>query len=161
MLTVLFLIAFALGRIERLDGRFTRSAAITFAFFLAFLAVYLLGFFNLETAHLARAVGEGDGQVPAPLPLPFAAVALVARRGERFYWWALTAFCGGLAFNALYGVLQLGIAQTTGGQSRREPALPTDRRRQPDQRLRRDRGRERLPPERAHRRPEPPRQSSS
>ena len=45
----------------------------------------------------------------------FAAVALVARRGERFYWWALTAFCGGIAFNALYGVLQLGVAQTTGG----------------------------------------------
>ncbi len=50
VLTALFLIAFALSRLEHLDGRFTRSAAITFAFFLAFLAVYLLGFFNLETA---------------------------------------------------------------------------------------------------------------
>ena len=42
-------------------------------------------------------------------------MALVARRGERFYWWALAVFCGGIVFNALYGVLQLGVAQTTGG----------------------------------------------
>ena len=45
----------------------------------------------------------------------FAAVALVARRGEKYFWWALGVFCGGIAANALYGVLQLGVAQTTGG----------------------------------------------
>jgi O-antigen ligase len=45
----------------------------------------------------------------------FAAVALVARRSRRFYWLTLAAFCGGIAFNALYGVLQLGVAQGTGG----------------------------------------------
>jgi len=44
----------------------------------------------------------------------FAAVALVARRGERFFWWTLTAFCGGIVFNVLYGIIQLGVAQTTG-----------------------------------------------
>ena len=117
VLTVLFLLAFALGRIERLDGRFTRSAAITFAFFLAFLAVYLLGFFNLETATSLAQWAKGMVKFLLHFLFLFAAVALVARRGERFYWWALTAFCGGLVFNALYGVLQLGIAQTTGGIS--------------------------------------------
>ena len=155
--TVLFLIAFALGRIERLDGRFARSAAITFAFFLAFLAVYLLGFFNLETATSLAQWAKGMVKFLLHFLFLFAAVALVARRGERFYWWALTVFCGGLAFNALYGVLQLGIAQTTGGNLDASRALPADRRREPDQRLRRDRGRQRLPTERAHRRPEPPR----
>ncbi len=59
VLTALFLIAFALSRIEHLDGRFTRSAAITFGFFLAFLAVYLLGFFNLETGTRSRSGGRG------------------------------------------------------------------------------------------------------
>ena len=46
----------------------------------------------------------------------FAAVALVARRGERFYWWAL----GGRSAAASRSTrstasLQLGVAQTTGG----------------------------------------------
>jgi len=114
VLTALFLVAFALGRLERLDGRFTRSAAVTFAFFLAFLAVYLLGFFNLETATALAQWAKGMVKFSLHFLFVFAAVALVARRGERFYWWALGVFCGGMVFNALYGVLQLGVAQTTG-----------------------------------------------
>ena len=114
VLTALFLVAFALGRLERLDGRFTRSAAVTFAFFVAFLAVYLLGFFNLETATALAQWAKGMVKFSLHFLFVFAAVALVARRGERFYWWALGVFCGGMVFNALYGVLQLGVAQTTG-----------------------------------------------
>ena len=115
VLTVLFLIAFALGRIERLDGRFPRSSAITFGFFLAFLAVYLLGFFNLDTATALSQWGKGMVKFVLHFLFLFAAVALVARRSQRFYWWALAAFCGGIVVNALYGVLQLGVAQATGG----------------------------------------------
>ena len=115
VLTALFLIAFALRRLEHLDGRFTRSAAITFAFFLAFLAVYLLGFFNLETAGALAQWAKGMVKFLLHFLFLFAAVALVARRGERYFWWALGVFCGGIAANALYGVLQLGVAQTTGG----------------------------------------------
>jgi hypothetical protein len=114
VLTALFLVAFALGRLERLDGRFTRSAAVTFAFFVAFLAVYLLGFFNLETATALAQWAKGMVKFSLHFLFVFAAVALVARRGERFYWWALAVFCGGMVVNALYGVLQLGVAQTTG-----------------------------------------------
>jgi O-antigen ligase len=44
-----------------------------------------------------------------------AGVSLVIRRGERFYWWTLAAFCGGLALNAAYGVVQLAVAELTGG----------------------------------------------
>ena len=115
VLSALFLVAFALGRIERLDGRFARSAVVTFAFFLAFLAVYLLGFFNLETATSLAQWGKGMIKFLLHFGFLFAAVALVARRSERFYWSALAAFCGGVVVNALYGVLQLGVAQTTGG----------------------------------------------
>ena len=61
-------------------------------------------------------MGEGDGQVPAPLPASsFAAVALVARRSERYFWWALGVVLRRHRANAVYGVLQLGVAQTTGG----------------------------------------------
>ena len=115
VLTILFLVAFALGRLERLDGRFARSAAITFGFFIAFLAVYLLGFFNLETATALAQWAKGMFKFVLHFLFLFAAVALVARRSQRFYWWAVAAFCGGLVFNALYGVLQLGVAQGTGG----------------------------------------------
>jgi len=114
VLTFLFLVAFALSRIEHLDGRFTRSAAITFAFFLAFLAVYLIGFFNLDTAMALAQWAKGMVKFLLHFGFLFAAVALVARRGERFFWWTLTAFCGGIVFNVLYGIVQLGVAQTTG-----------------------------------------------
>ena len=115
VLTALFLAAFALNRFERLDGRVARCAAVTFAFFLAFLAVYLLGFFNLETAQALAQWAKGLVKFLLHFLFLFAAVALVARRSERFFWWALAAFCGGVAFNALYGLLQLGVAQATGG----------------------------------------------
>ncbi len=115
VLTALFLAAFAVNRFERLDGRFARCAAVTFAFFLAFLAVYLLGFFNLETAQSLAQWSKGLVKFLLHFLFLFAAVALVARRGERFFWWALAAFCGGMAFNALYGLAQLGVAQATGG----------------------------------------------
>ena len=115
VLTALFLVAFGLARLERLDGRFTRSAAITFGFFLAFLAVYLIGFFNLETAPALAQWAKGMFKFVLHFLFLFAAVALVARRGERFFWWTLTVFLGGIVVNALYGVAQLGVAQTTGG----------------------------------------------
>jgi O-antigen ligase len=114
VLTFLFLVAFALSRLEHLDGRFTRSAAITFAFFLAFLAVYLIGFFNLDTATALAQWAKGMVKFVLHFGFLFAAVALVARRGERFFWWTLTAFCGGIVFNVVYGIVQLGVAQTTG-----------------------------------------------
>jgi O-antigen ligase len=114
VLTFLFLVAFALSRIEHLDGRFNRAAAITFGFFLAFLAVYLIGFFNLETAAALAQWAKGMVKFLLHFGFLFAAVALVARRGERFFWWTLTAFCGGIVFNVLYGIIQLGVAQTTG-----------------------------------------------
>ena len=44
VLTILFLIAFALGS----RGRSIRTTAIVVGFFVAFLAVYLLGFFNIQ-----------------------------------------------------------------------------------------------------------------
>lgn len=115
VLTALFLCAFAVHRLERLDGRLTRSAAVSFVFFLLFLAVYLLGFFNLETAQSLDQWVKGMIKFVLHFLFLVAAVALVARRGERFYWRSLAVFCGGIAFNAAYGVVQLGVAELTGG----------------------------------------------
>jgi hypothetical protein len=115
VLTGLFLVAFGWSRFERGDDRVTRCAAVTFAFFLAFLAVYLAGFFNLETAQSLAQWSKGMIKFLLHFLFLAAGVALVARRGARFYWLTLGAFCGGLAVNGLYGLSQLAYAELTGG----------------------------------------------
>ena len=115
VLTALFLLAFAVNRLDRLDARLARCAAVTLGFFTLFLLVYLIGFFNLETAQSLDQWAKGMVKFLLHFLFLVAAVALLARRGERVYWWTLAAFCGGLAFNACYGVVQLAIAELTGG----------------------------------------------
>ena len=71
VLTILFLVSFVLTS----RGPTPRTTGIVLLFFAAFLLVYLLGFFNLETKQGLRPVHQGDGEVRAPLPVP--------RRGGR------------------------------------------------------------------------------
>ena len=47
VVTFVFLLGFAIHRFERFDGAFPRAAVVTLAFFVAFLLVYLIGWFNL------------------------------------------------------------------------------------------------------------------
>ena len=114
VLTAVFLVAFGWSRFERGDGRFARGAAIAGAFFAAFLLVYLAGFFNLETEQALAQWAKGMVKFLLHFGFLVAAVAYLARRGERFYWWTLAAFCGGIFLNACYGVLQLLVAEATG-----------------------------------------------
>jgi O-antigen ligase len=115
VLTALFLAAFAAGRIDRLDGRLARAAAGALLFFVLFALVYLIGFFNLDTAQALAQWAKGMVKFVLHFSFLVAGVALVARRGERFYWWTLAAFCIGFGLNALYGVVQLAVAEVTGG----------------------------------------------
>ena len=117
VLTALFLAAFAIHRLEAFDGRMTRCAAVAFAFFLAFLVVYLLGFFNLETTQALTQWAKGMVKFVIHFLFLVCGLALVARRGERFYWAALGIFCIGIWANALYGLVQLGYAEATGGSN--------------------------------------------
>jgi O-antigen ligase len=112
--TFVFLIAFAVYRIERFDGSFPRAAAVTTAFFVAFLLVYLLGWFNLETAESLAQWAKGMIKFLLHFLFLITGVALIARRGLRFYWLTLAAFVGGLAANGAYGLLQLAVAESTG-----------------------------------------------
>jgi O-antigen ligase/polysaccharide polymerase Wzy-like membrane protein len=115
VLTALFLLAFALHRLEAFDGRVTRCATVALAFFAAFLIVYLLGFFNLETSQALTQWAKGMVKFVIHFLFLVCGLALVARRGERFYWGALAVFCVGIWANALYGLVQLGYAEATGG----------------------------------------------
>ena len=115
VLTALFLVAFAIGRLERWDGRFARPAGVTFAFFVLFLLVYLLGFFNLGTTEALDQWAKGMVKFLLHFLFLVTAAAIVVRRGERFYWRTLGVFLAGIAANAVYGLLQLGVAVATGG----------------------------------------------
>ena len=84
------------------------------------------------------------------------AVAWLCRRGAAYYWRSLAWFCGGIAVNAAYGVLQLALAQVGGNLDSLFVSPLTGGASQINiygarQRL------VRLPAERPHRRPEPPR----
>ena len=115
VLTALFLVAFVLRRLERRDGRFARATGVVFVFFVAFLVVYLIGFFNLGTTEALDQWVKGMTKFLLHFLFLVAGVALVVRRGESFYWATLAAFLGGITANAVYGVLQLAVAATTGG----------------------------------------------
>ena len=115
VLTALFLVTFVTRRLERWDGRFARPAGATFAFFVAFLLVYLLGFFNLGTTDALDQWGKGMVKFLLHFLFLVTGTALVVRRGDRFYWQTLGAFIAGIAASAVYGLLQLGVAVATGG----------------------------------------------
>jgi len=114
VVTGLFLLAFLVYRVERFDGRLERAAVITLAFFVAFLLVYLIGWFNLETAQSLAQWAKGMVKFLLHFLFLVAGISLIARRGVQFYWLTLGAFVGGVAANAAYGVAQLAVAEGTG-----------------------------------------------
>jgi O-antigen ligase len=115
VLTAVFLLLYLLGRLDGLDARLVRCGAVALLFFLAFGVVYMLGFFNLETGQALAQWAKGMVKFVLHFLFLVAGISLVARRGERFFWWTLAAFCGGMALNAAYGVVQLAVAELTGG----------------------------------------------
>jgi len=115
VLTALFLVVFIWDRLERGDAGLTRTSIVALGFFAAFLLVYLIGYFNLDTHQALTQYGKGMAKFVLHLGFLVAGVTLLARRPHRFYWYALAAFCGGIALNGVYGVVQLAVSELTGG----------------------------------------------
>jgi O-antigen ligase len=101
--TILFLVAFALQS----RGPAPRTTGILVGFFLAFVLVYLLGFYNLETRQALDQYVKGMVKFTLHFVFLACAVTYLVRRGQRFYWRTIGWFTAGLAANAVYGVLQL------------------------------------------------------
>ena len=114
VLTSVFLVLFAWDRLEHTDARLTRTSAVALAFLLAFALVYLAGFYSLDTSQALAQWAKGMVKFVLHFGFVVAGVALLARRDLRFYWYALAAFCGGIALNAAYGVVQLMLAELAG-----------------------------------------------
>ena len=115
VLTAAFLVVFLWDRVERGDAGLTRTSVLALGFFAAFLLVYLVGYFNLDTQQALTQYGKGMVKFVLHLGFLVAGVTLLARRPQRFYWYALAAFCGGIALNGVYGVVQLAVSELTGG----------------------------------------------
>jgi O-antigen ligase len=111
VLSILFVGAYLLRKMGRPDRWLPRTAGIVIAFFAAFLLVYLIGFYNLETTQGLTQFGKGMGKFVLHFAFLVAAVDYLARSSERLYWRLLAWFCLGVAANAAYGVVQLAAAQ--------------------------------------------------
>ncbi len=107
-----FAFLYLLGRLGLPGRRPTRTQAVLLLFLCLFVLVYLFGYFNLDTTEAIHQFAKGFVKFLIHFGFLLAAVAYLSRRGEAFYWRALGALMGGIAFNAVYGLLQLGVAQT-------------------------------------------------
>ena len=112
ILTFAFLVLFAWDRVEQDDGGFTQTAAVAFAFLVLFALVYLAGFYSLDTGQALAQWAKGMVKFVLHFGFLVAGIALLARRGIRFYWYALAAFLGGIGLDAVYGVVQLVLAES-------------------------------------------------
>jgi O-antigen ligase len=114
VLTAVFLVVYAATRLGTGDRRLAWGAAAAALFFLAFLAVYLIGFFNLGTEQALAQWAKGMVKFVLHFLFLVAGVAYLARRGERFYWTTFATFMAGFVANAAYGIVQLGTAEVLG-----------------------------------------------
>ena len=94
--------------------RVPRTTVILLGFFAAFVLVYLVGFYNLQTSDALSQFAKGLVKFLIHFAFLAAAVAWLWRRGRPYYWRALTMFCAGMVLNAAYGVVQLLVARSGG-----------------------------------------------
>jgi O-antigen ligase/polysaccharide polymerase Wzy-like membrane protein len=107
---ILFLVAF----VAISPSRVPYTTIVLVGFFVAFLLVYLIGFYNLDTGQALAQFAKGMVKFVIHFAFLAAAVAWLWRREQHYYWRALAWFCGGVGVNALYGAAQLLDAQRGG-----------------------------------------------
>jgi O-antigen ligase len=114
VLTAVFLVAWVGTRAGTGDRRIAWGAAVAGLFFLGFLAIYLAGFFNLDTEQALAQWAKGMVKFLLHFLFLVVGIAYLARRSERFFWTTFGVFIGGFVANALYGIVQLGSAEVLG-----------------------------------------------
>jgi O-antigen ligase len=112
LLAIGFIVSFAADRIARGDVRLPQTSIVTTCFLMAFLLVYLVGYFDLQTAVAAAQYGKGMTKFLIHFVFLITGVAYLARASRTFYWQAVGFFAAGMVFNALYGIVQLLLARS-------------------------------------------------
>jgi hypothetical protein len=92
--------------------RVPQTTVTLLCFFAAFLLVYLMGFFNLDTSDALAQFAKGLIKFVIHFSFLATGVAWLWRRGQDYYWRALAWFLGGMTVNAVYGVVQLLAARS-------------------------------------------------
>jgi O-antigen ligase len=108
---ILFLIS-AAAQVQRHNLRLPKATGPLLCFLAAFLLVYLVSYYNLETSQALTQFFKGMIKFLIHYLFLVAGVALLIRRGVDFYWRTLRWFVAGMAVNAAYGVLQLLVAKS-------------------------------------------------
>jgi hypothetical protein len=114
LMAVLFVVAFVADRIRTRDASFTPAAATLTGFMMAFSAVYLAGYFDLQDRSALEFWLKGMGSWVVHFAYLICATAHLVRRGRPLFMAAIRWFTAGLVINCVYGVLQLGVVVATG-----------------------------------------------
>jgi O-antigen ligase len=111
VLTVFFLASFAVDRLAFRDWSLARTSLVSVMFAAAFLLVYLVGFYNLDTTQGISQFSKGLVKFLLHFGFLAAGVAYLVRGGRDFALKAFAVFVGGIAANAAYGIVQLAVAR--------------------------------------------------
>jgi O-antigen ligase/polysaccharide polymerase Wzy-like membrane protein len=106
-----FLLVYGLDSLGRRSRPAPRTALVLVGFMIAFLVVYLIGFFNLETGQALDQFVKGLAKWVLHFGFLIVGVIYLSRKPLDFYWRTLAWFLGGIAANGAYGILQLLAAQ--------------------------------------------------
>ena len=101
---IAFLVSFVVGTRR---FRVPQTTAVLLGFFVVFLIVYLIGYFDLSDADALGQWGKGLTKWLIHFLFLAAAVVWLSRRGQRYFWKTLGWFTAGFVVNAAYGILQL------------------------------------------------------
>ncbi len=107
-----FIVSFTADRLARGDDRVPRTSIVTTGFLVAFLVVYLVGYFGLDTAIAATQYGKGMTKFAIHFLFLIMGVAYLARASRTFYWQTVGFFTAGMVVNSIYGLLQLMLARS-------------------------------------------------
>jgi hypothetical protein len=105
-----FVVLFLVHRLVARDRNVPRTVVVLLGFLALLGVVYLIGYFNLETAADRSQFTKGLAKFSLHFAFLIAAVAHLARRSTRFYWQTLGAFVAGMALNGAYAVLEFAYA---------------------------------------------------
>ena len=108
---IAFLVSFVVGTRR---FRVPQTTAVLLGFFVVFLIVYLIGYFDLSDADALGQWGKGLTKWLIHFLFLAAAVVWLSRRGQRYFWKTLGWFTAGFVVNAGYGILQLLDARRGG-----------------------------------------------